>query len=174
MVKNNSKPSAVIDTSFWIHLVKLDLTDKFIELYDLVFTKKVEEELLAFKKIHLYSPLDLDIFNQLKLKNKLKIIDPKYISKEINNSISNDSGELFSLSLAQEKNYIVFIDNGIPYDFCKKNKINVMNMIDFCILLYILKKISLDDLQNKIIQLDNLNTIKYKYMNEGKKYLKND
>jgi hypothetical protein len=47
-------------------------------------------------------------------------------------------------------------------------------MIDFCILLYILKKISLDDLQNKIIQLDNLNTIKYKYMNEGKKYLKND
>ena len=40
MVVRKGKPKAVVDTSFWIHLVKLNLFEEFTQLWDIVFTRK--------------------------------------------------------------------------------------------------------------------------------------
>ena len=173
MVLVKEKPKAVVDTSFWIHLVKLNLVEEFIELWNIVVTRKVEEELQAFARIKLYTPLDLEIYTNLKSKEIIKIKDPKSIPKDIDSQITCDSGELYSIALAKEEKIIVFIDNGIPYDFCKRNNIKVMNTIDLCFLLLKLNKFSKEDLFQKINQLDKLKSIKSKYIEIGRERLLN-
>jgi predicted HTH domain antitoxin len=106
MVIVKAKLKAVVDASFWIHLVKLNLVEEFIKLWAVVVTKKVELELFTFARIKLYTPLDLDIYNDLKSKEIIKIKDPKSIPKDINSQITNHSGELYSIALAKEENLI--------------------------------------------------------------------
>src|SRR5574343_998374 len=102
MVTSKAKPKAIIDTSFWIHLVKLNLVEQFIQLWNIVVTRKVEEELQDFVRIKLYTPLDLEIYNDLKSKGTIQIKDPKSIPKDIDNQITSNSGELYSIALAKE------------------------------------------------------------------------
>lgn len=171
MGKRKAKPKAVIDTSFWIHLVKLNLVEQFIQLWDILVTKKVEEELQAFVNIKLYIPLDLEIYNDLKSKGIIQIKNPKNIPKNIDNQITKNSGELFSIALAKENKIIVFIDNGIPYDFCKKNKILVANNVDFCLKLLLDNKLTREEALSKLEILENLKSMKLKYIEIGRKAL---
>jgi hypothetical protein len=171
MVVRKGKPKAVVDTSFWIHLVKLNLFEEFTQLWDIVFTRKVEEELLAFVRIKLYTPLDLEIYNELKSKGTIQVKDPKSIPKDIDSQITASSGELYSIALAKEDKIIVFIDNGIPYDFCKRNNIDVMNIPDLCLFLVDRNILSLDIANQKLIQLENLKSMKLKYIEKARKEL---
>ncbi|MDD3244550.1 MAG: hypothetical protein PHU47_00165 [Candidatus ainarchaeum sp.] len=173
MVLAKAKPKAVIDTSFWIHLVKLNLVEEFIELWNIVITRKVEEELQAFVRIKLYTPLDLEIYTDLKSKEIIKIKDPKAIPKEINSQITSDSGELYSIALAKEEKIIVFIDNGIPYDFCKINNILVANNIDFSLKLVEDNKLTKEEVLNKLNILEKSKSMKLKYIEIGRKMLLN-
>jgi hypothetical protein len=171
MVVRKGKPKAVIDTSFWIHLVKLNLVDSFIQLWDIVVTRKVEEELLAFTKIKLYTPLDLEIYNELKSKGTIQVKNPKSIPKDIDAQITSNSGELFSIALAREEKIIVFIDNGIPYEFCKRNNILVANIIDYLMHQYEQKKFTKEQILGKLDILESLKSMKLKYIEKVKKEL---
>jgi hypothetical protein len=171
MVVRKGKPKAIIDTSFWIHLVKLNLVDSFIQLWDIVVTRKVEEELLAFTKIKLYTPLDLEIYNELKSKGTIQVKNPKSIPKDIDAQITSNSGELFSIALAREEKIIVFIDNGIPYEFCKRNNILVANIIDYLMHQYEQKKFTKEQILGKLDILESLKSMKLKYIEKVKKEL---
>lgn len=173
MVTSKLKPKAIIDTSFWIHLVKLNLVEQFIQLWNIVVTRKVEEELQDFVRIKLYTPLDLEIYNDLKSKGTIQIKDPKSIPKDIDNQITSNSGELFSIALAKEDKIIVFIDNGITYDFCKRNNIFAANNIDFCLKLVEDNKLTKEEALNKLNILEKLKSMKIKYIEIGRKALLN-
>ncbi len=166
-----AKPKAIIDTSFWIHLVKLNLVDSFIQLWDIVVTRKVEEELLAFTRIKLYTPLDLEIYNELKSKGTIQVKNPKSIPKDIDTQITNNSGELFSIALAREDQIIVFIDNGIPYEFCKRNNILAANIVDYLMRQYEQKKFTKEQILGKLDILESLKSMKLKYIEKAKKEL---
>lgn len=173
MVLVKAKPKAVVDTSFWIHLVKLNLVEEFIELWNIVITRKVEEELQAFVRIKLYTPLDLEIYTDLKSKEIIKIKDPKAIPKDIDSQITSDSGELYSIALAKEEKIIVFIDNGIPYDFCKRNNILAANNIDFSLKLVEDNKLTKEEALNKLDILEKSKSMKSKFIDVGRKALLN-
>ncbi len=171
MPKVKHKPKAVVDTSFWIHLVKLGLVDAFTSLWDIVVTKKVEEELQAFTRIKLYLTLDLEIYSILKQEGEIQIKNPKNVPSDIDSQITKDSGELFSLALAKEEKIIVFIDNGISYDFCKRNSIAATNIVDFCLHLVENSKITKEDALEKLNILEKFKSMKLEYLENGREAL---
>ena len=171
MVTSKLKPKAIIDTSFWIHLVKLNLVEQFIQLWNIVVTRKVEEELQDFVRIKLYTPLDLEIYNDLKSKGTIQIKDPKSIPKDIDNQITSNSGELFSIALAKEDKIIVFIDNGIPYEFCKQNQILAANIVDYLMRQYEQKQFTKEQTLGKLNILESLKSMKLRYIEKAKKEL---
>ena len=164
---------AIVDTSFWIHLVKVDLLEIFLEYYSkIIFPSKVEAELTFFEsfKYKVFIPLDVREYRRHKKKEIIIIKDPLKVSKELESQVSKNSGEIFCIALSLEKGYISFIDNGRPYDFCKKNNILVSNIIEFMLFLYFEKKISKKDFLLKIKLIERL--ISKEYLKNIESYLK--
>jgi hypothetical protein len=158
------KPFVVIDASFWINCVYLELNIFLIDYFNLIFTTKVKEKLLFSKKHDFFKKSkDITLFEEYLSLNKNVIKDPTKLS--FTNQLSKNSGKLYSISLAKEKKYGVFIDDGFPYDVCGKNNILRMNSVDFIIFLYLKKEID----KNKAINLINsLNfRVKEKYLLKG-------
>lgn len=134
-------------------------------------TRKVEEELQDFVRIKLYTPLDLEIYNDLKSKGTIQIKDPKSIPKDIYNQITSNSGELYSIALAKEDKIIVFIDNGIPYEFCKQNQILAANIVDYLVRQYEQKQFTKEQTLEKLNILESLKSMKLRYIEKAKKEL---
>ncbi len=152
MKSNFKKIKAVVDSSFWININRIDLVDALYNYFELIFTKKVEDELLINKKMF-YIPKDILKYNELKNQNQISIQNPKKIDCDLWNKLSKTSGEMQSIALAKEINAVVLIDNGAAIEYCKKNKIKLVNSINFIIYNYYLDKIS----YNKAKQ--NINTL---------------
>jgi predicted nucleic acid-binding protein len=129
------KADAILDSSFYIHLVKTNLLSYFLKFYNIVVCSKVKEEILYFKNSNIYLPLDIEIFSELENLKIISIINPLKIDNNINSQISHNSGELYSIALAKEKGIIVFIDNGRPFEYCKKNNILCANIVEFLLFL---------------------------------------
>ena len=152
----NSKVSrkvAVIDSSFWININRVGLIDYLLERFELVFTSKVEEELLINSKLF-YTPRDIIIYNKLKELGFIKVIDPKVIPKDLWNKLSKDSGEIYTIALAIELNAAVLVDNSAAIEYCIQKNILITNSVTF--ILY-------DTLQRKLTYtqaLDKINLLK--------------
>jgi predicted nucleic acid-binding protein len=165
------KPKAILDTSFWIHLVKLDLENKFMNLFEIIMPKKVEDEILYSNsfKFMIYKPQDIRVYENLKSHNKITILNPKEIDKKISSQISKNSGELYAIALAKEKNWVVFIDNGRPQKYCFENNIQTGTIIDFLIHLKNENIIGSKEIEKKIELIKN--SLSKKYLDQIKKYL---
>jgi len=144
------KSVAIVDSSFYIHLVKINLIDTFLDLYDLVVCTKVKDEITYFEYKSLYTPFDIEVFNKLLNEKKIIIKDPKNITKQLESEVSSNSGELYSIALAQELNYIVFIDNGRPFEYCKNQNIMCANIIEFLLYLYSVKLLPKKEIIKKL------------------------
>ncbi|MFA5745483.1 MAG: hypothetical protein WCX82_03260 [archaeon] len=166
------KPKAILDTSFWIHLVKLDLENHFLNLFDPIVPQKVEDEILYCNtfKFMIYKPQDIRIYEKLKNENKIEIINPREISKQLLSHISKNSGELFAIALAKEKSWIVFIDNGRPHNYCIENNIQTGTIGDFLIYLKEEKILTIKEIKNKINLIKD--SLSERYLEQIKKYLK--
>jgi predicted nucleic acid-binding protein len=168
------KAKAILDTSFWIHLNKTKIWNVFLEYYDVVVPKQVEKEITycnTFKSL-IYKPQDIEIYEKLRKNKKIIIINPKKISKKLSCQISKNSGELFAIALAKEKDWIVFIDNGRPNKYCIENNIKTATIIDFLIFLKNEKRITKKEIKEKINKIKT--SIPKKMLEEIKKYLKKD
>jgi len=168
------KAKAILDTSFWIHLVKINLENRFLELYDIIVPTKVEEEILFCNtfKFMIYKPQDVRVYERLKQENKITIINPKDISKQLTNQISKNSGELFAIALATERNWIVFIDNGRPQKYCVENNILTSTICDLLIYLKEEKILTIKEIEQKIELIKD--SLSDKYLKQIKEYLKKE
>lgn len=163
------KPIIVVDASFWINCIYLNLDSYLFEYFTLKFTNKVKLEILFSKKHDFFKKSkDVLLFEKYLSLNKDSIKDPSKIY--FTDLLSKKSGELYSISLAKEKNYGILIDDGVPYDVCSKNNVSCMNSIDFIIFLYIKKRINFKDAINLINSLKF--RVKEKYILNAIKYIK--
>lgn len=163
------KPIIVVDASFWINCIYLNLEEHLFEYFTLKFTSKVKLEILFLKNHDFFKKSkDILLFEEYLSLNKDSIKDP--FKLYFTNLLSKDSGELYSISLAKQENCGVLIDDGNPYDICGQNNIFHMNSVDFIIFLYIKKKISI----TKAIDLINFLKfrVKEKYILDAIKYIK--
>jgi len=166
------KPKAILDTSFWIHLVKMGLESQFITLFEIIIPQKVEDEILYCNtfKFMIYKPQDIRVYERLKQERKITIINPKDISKQLTNQISKNSGELFAIALAKERNWIVFIDNGRPQKYCIENNIQTSTIIDFLIYLKEEKLLNIKEIEQKVNLIKD--SLSNKYLKQIEEYLK--
>jgi predicted nucleic acid-binding protein len=155
MGSKNEKPFAILDSSFYIHLVKINLIMIFLDFYKIMVCSKVKDEITYFLYKDLYVPKDIELFLKLEALKIITIENPKIIPSGLINEVSKNSGESYSIALAQEKNVIVFIDNGRPYNYCLKNKILCSNIIEFLLYLYKIKIITKKEILQKIKIIEN-------------------
>lgn len=120
------KQKAVVDSSFWINLNKTGLVKYLFNYFDLYFTEKVEDELSDYKDTRGFVPNDLDAFTQLKKLDFIKIQNPKFTSRKLQDSLSNYSGELYTIALAEELKAIVLIDDSGSLKYC--NRCNLISI----------------------------------------------
>lgn len=137
-----NKLKAVVDSSFWINLNKTGLVKYLFDYFDLYFTEKVEDELSDYKDTRAFVPKDLDAFIQLKKLDFIKIKNPKTINKRLSDSLSNYSGELYTIALAEELKATVLVDDFGPTIFCENNNIEHMTSVTFIALLFRKNKIT--------------------------------
>lgn len=169
MVKSvSSKPKLIIDSCFWINVVYLNLEKYLLEFFELYFVSKVEDEIVNKQNIILYEANDIKLFNKLKENKLINIVNPKNISKVLLDNLQSSSGELYSIAYSIENNILLATDNNGLIVFCRNNKLKYITTIDF--LIFLKSKIKLD-----INHYFNLMSgrIKQKYIEEGKKYIKN-
>ena len=150
---SNTKVKAVIDSSFWININKVNLARYLLDYFALYSTKKVREELLDHPKKDLNIPKDAELFKSLIDAGLISIAVPILIPKDIRQLLSEDSGEVYVLSLAKERNMSVLLDDNGPLQYCEKNKIRLFTSIHFIYLLYRDNIISKQDAIDKIMQL---------------------
>lgn len=144
------KLKAVVDSSFWININKTNLVKYLFEFFELYFTEKVEDELSDYRDTRNKIPKDLDAFVQLKKLDFIKLKNPKFISKKLQGALSNYSGELHTIALAEEINATVLVDDYGPVIFCKNNGISSITTIAFIYRLYSLKIITKEEAKQKI------------------------
>lgn len=144
------KLKAVVDSSFWINLNKTDLVKYLFDYFELYFTEKVEDELSDYKDTRNCVPKDLDSFIQLKKLDFIQIKNPKFISKKLQDTLSNYSGELYTIALAEELKATVLVDDYGPVIFCKNNGVSSITTIAFIYRLYSLKIITKEEAKQKI------------------------
>jgi hypothetical protein len=167
--KTIKKQNAVVDSSFWINIISLALVDYLLKYFELFSTEKVEQKILNFDKKLLYLSNDIIVYQTLKKNNLIKIKNPqKIIKKHI--FLQKKSGELETISLANQEKTFVLIDDGKPYNFCINEKIKAINSVDFIIFLYKIKEINNKTAYYKITQLNGV--IKEKYILNALEYLK--
>ena len=143
MVKSlSSKTKLVVDSCFWINVVYLNLEKYLLEFFELYFVSKVEDEILNKQNIILYETNDMKLFNQLKQKKLINIVDAKNIPKVLLDNLQSGSGELYSVAYSIENNILLATDNNGPIAFCKIKKIPIMTSVDFIIYLYKSKKLN--------------------------------
>ena len=159
-----NKKSAIVDSSFWININRVGLVDSLLERFELIFTSKVEDELLVNSKLF-YTPRDIIVYNKLTEMDLIKIRNPKNVSDNLYNSLCKTSGEVQTIALAIELNGAVLVDNSAAIEYCIKNKIQVINTINFILYSYYQDKLTYEQ------SLEKMNILKLfirdKYINQN-------
>lgn len=159
-----NKKIAIVDSSFWININRVGLVDYLLERFELIFTSKVEDELLVNFKLF-YTPRDIIVYNKLKDMDLIKIRNPKNVSDNLYNSLCKTSGEVQTIALAIELNGAVLVDNSAAIEYCIKNKIQVINTINFILYSYDQDKLTYEQSLEKINILKPFIRDKYIYQN---------
>lgn len=145
MVKKN----AIVDSSFWININRVNLVKELLDKFDVFFTCKVEKELLINNNLF-YTPKDIIVYKTLKEMGYVTVKDANKIPLKLNKILSRDSGEVNTIALALENKGVILVDNGAAVDYCIKNKIPVVNTINFILYCYFIDLLTYKQVLEKI------------------------
>ncbi len=164
------KLKIVIDASFWINIVYLELDKYLVKYFDIYMVSKVEEEILNNSEHKVYDSEDMEIFLELKNNKQIFIKNPINIPKKLLDNLQSNSGELYTIALGIENKISICIDDGNPYNFCFREGLSPVNSIDFIYFLYLKKEINSKQSINYINKLQR--RIKLSYIEKAKKLFK--
>ncbi len=159
---------AIVDSSFWININRVDLVKELLDKFKLIFTFKVEKELLINNNLF-YVPKDIIVYNNLKKINLISVRNPLKIPLNLQKELSRNSEEVNTIALALELNAVILIDNSAAVEYCIKNKMYVVNTINFIIYCYSTDVITYNQALEKINLLKPY--IKQKYILDNLKLL---
>ncbi len=168
-MKSSQSQKIVVDASFWINVVYLGLEEYLEKYFNIFFVSKVEAEILNNSSHKLYDSIDMDKYSSWKQKGIITVKDPQKIPKKLLDNLESNSGELFTIALAIEEEQAIFIDDGKPYNFCVKEKLFVVNCVDFIYFLYLKKEINSKEYIFLINKLSG--RIKKEYIEKAKKLI---
>lgn len=136
------KPKIIVDTSSWINVFRVELTNYLIKNFYIFVTPKVNEEILEGKGF----AEDAKLFEKLSNERHIQIVSPKMLQEEIKHEISISSGEIEIIAYAMERgDYIVLIDDSKVYQVMDRFNLKYISSANIIIDAYLTEKINKDE-----------------------------
>jgi len=136
------KPKIIVDTSSWINVFRVNLTNYLIENFYIFVMSKINKEILDGKEF----AEDVELFEKLLNKKHIQIVGPKTIQEEIKHEISLSSGEIEIIAYAIEKrDCIVLIDDSKVYQVMDRFNLKYISSANIIIDAYLTGRIDRDE-----------------------------
>ncbi|MEA1906556.1 MAG: hypothetical protein U9N12_06350 [Euryarchaeota archaeon] len=130
------KPKALLDTSFWINIYHLELTNKLSDLFDVIYiTPRIYDEIVVGKA---HNSSDVSLFEDMLECGKIKLIgvDEESVIK-MRNYVNSSSGEAELLgALSREPTLVLLIDNSDVFWFMEQKDLTYLTTANIVITLF--------------------------------------
>lgn len=129
--KHREPQDAVLDASFWINAERAGLAPYLLEYFSITAPPRVEAELMVLLGPGLDPPPAATLFAEWRRRGQIQIASPQQSFSRF------DPGENEAIALAQERGWVLLIDNGAPRDFGRGPLgLRVVDSPAFAVLLY--------------------------------------
>ncbi len=136
------KTKIIVDTSSWINVFRVDLTNYLIENFYIFMTPRIEEEILGGRGF----AKDVELFEKLLDGGNIRIISPTIIQEKIKHEISVSSGEIEIIACAMEKeDCVVLIDDSRVYRVMDRFDLKYISSANIIIDAYLTARIDKDE-----------------------------
>ena len=142
------KRGATFDSSFWVHVVYLDLVDFLLSDFELVCTRTVEKE------------LGCDNPTSLQLKSLLAERRIKQAATKSEKIRLYGDGERAAINLALERKLLLLIDDWRPFEAAQAAGVAVVNSLAYLVGLYERKRITAERLLNALARITRHGTLR--------------
>lgn len=112
MQQRPARVPAVLDASFWINAVRAGITPYFRDYFTLATAPRVAAELTA-RLGQTHPPEAAVLFQDWQQRGLVQVVAPHGTLDRF------DAGENEAIALAQERGWVLLIDNGAPRDFSR-------------------------------------------------------
>ena len=143
---------AVFDSSFWVHIVYLDLVDFLLADYELLCPRAVAKELGR------ENPTSLRLKTLLTAKT-IQLATPRM--KQI--TLYGD-GERAAINLALERKLLLLIDDWRPYEAARAAGVEVANIPAYVVQLYNQDRLSLEKVLDHFARLARRGTLRPEWL----------
>ncbi len=143
---------ATFDSSFWVHVVYLELVEFLLLDFELVCTKAVENELGR------NNPTSLRLKALLNEK-RIKPAAPR--SEKIK---MYGDGERAAINLALERKLLLLIDDWRPYEAAQAGGVEVVNSLAYLVGLYEQKRITSERVLNNLASIARRGTLRSQWI----------
>lgn len=130
------KPKALLDTSFWINIYQMGLTDKLSDLFDLIYiTPRIYDEIEVGKA---YNSGDVSLFEDMLGCGRIELtrVDEESVIG-MKNYVNSSSGEAELLSaLVREPTLVLLIDNSDVFWFMEQKDLTYLTTANIVITLF--------------------------------------
>jgi predicted nucleic acid-binding protein len=151
--------SAVFDSSFWVHVVYLDVIDFLLADYELFCPRAVAKELGRD------NPTSLRLKMLLTTK-AIHLVTPKTAKL----SLYGD-GERAAINLALERKLLLLIDDWRPYEAARAAGVEVANTPAYLVQLYYQGRLSVERVLGDFAKLARRGTLKPEWLQTGLKVI---
>ncbi len=130
------KPKALLDTSFWINIYHLGLTDKLSDLFDVIYiTPRICDEIEVGK---VYNSGDVSLFEDMLKCGKIELmgVDEESVMG-VRHYVNSSSGEAELLgALVREPTLVLLIDNSDVFWFMEQKDLTYLTTANIVITLF--------------------------------------
>jgi predicted nucleic acid-binding protein len=151
------KRGATFDSSFWVHVVYLDLVDFLLSDFDLVCTNAVEKE------------LGRDNPTSLRLKALLADRSVKKAAPKSAKIKLYGDGERDAINLALERELLLLIDDWRPYEAGQAAGVEVVNSLAYLVGLYQQKRITAERVLHALARITRRGTLRPEWIQSAVK-----
>jgi predicted nucleic acid-binding protein len=142
------KRRATFDSSFWVHVVYLDLVNFLLSDFELLCTKAVEKE------------LGRDNPTSRRLKALLADRSIKQAASKSAKIKLYGDGERAAINLALERKVLLLIDDWRPYEAAQAAGVQVVNSLAYLVGLYEQKRITLERVLHALAKITRRGTLR--------------
>ena len=138
-----TKQKASLDSSFWINAYRAGLTADLLDYFLVRVCTEVAEEIRRPLAMGVES-MDAVLFDALVKKRQIELEDADHRLTRFG------PGEAMAIALAQERGYVLLIDDSRPHEYARANGIRCVTTVDLIVFMFDQGRCSYDIASQKI------------------------
>jgi predicted nucleic acid-binding protein len=146
---------ASLDTSFWNIAAQVGIVPYLFDYFQVHYCQAVEQEIVTTdpQETSLIYPQAI-LFRLMKESGRLHLVEPGQSLKLFG------AGEAFAISLAQERSWVLLLNDYRPLQFALALGLSCITVPDFCLILYLDRKITVQAVKGYINRLRSTTSLK--------------